>query len=51
MGKRLSTLHHLPQTLAQLINELQDAWNEVLQADVRSEEALSLIYELCTVRG
>lgn len=34
MGRRLSNLHHPPQTLAQLIHEVQLAWNEVPQADI-----------------
>lgn len=34
MGRRLSNLHHPPQTLAQLIQKVQEVWNEVPQADM-----------------
>lgn len=34
MERRLSNMHHPPQTWAQLIQEVQVAWNKVPQADI-----------------
>jgi hypothetical protein len=34
IGRRLTTLHRPPQTLAQLQDEIQVAWDQVPQEDI-----------------